>query len=548
MLSGRQRWRHRRPANPLVFAGAASVLALALMVGLLSAILIRREPTLSAAAPDSPVGVCGDLPTHATRDLRGMMLTTVWNIDFPSQPGLDEEAVKAQYGAWLDVAQRQHHNAIFVQIRPNGDAFWPSHYAQWSEWLVGGRTSADPGWDPLEFMVAQTHARGLEFHAWFNPYSASKAAPEGAGQDINQLAPGHILRQHPDWAVTYPVGTADSKLYFDPGNPDVRRYIEDSMLEAVADYDIDGVVFDDFFYPYPGSAGQEFNDAASYARWGNGASLADWRRANVDALIQEMSQRIKALKPWVKFGMNPFGIWRNASNGPVDGVTGSATRGLSAYDAIYTDTLMWVKEQWIDYIAPQLYWYIGFADADYAELVRWWSQQVAGTRVQLYTGQADYRIGQAGPWSTGELSRQFALNRDYAVSGSLHYTGTAIRDDPLGQVTADRDEFYAHPALPPVMSQLPAAPPAAPTIDSSTLDGSGAVTLTWRGSGATSYGIYRYGPTDVEAELVATVRAAGDQQSFVDTPAGEGPFGYCVSGLDRSWNEGPASAAAVAAR
>jgi uncharacterized lipoprotein YddW (UPF0748 family) len=540
--------RHRRPTNPLILAGAAAVAALALVVGVVSVVLVQRgtDGAQPSAAPSGPPGVCGTLPTHATRDLRGIMLTTVWNIDFPSRPGLDQEAVKAEYRGWLDVAQRQNHNAIFVQIRPNGDAFWPSEYVQWSEWLTGGRAAPDPGWDPLEFMVAETHARGMEFHGWFNPYSASKAAPAGAGPDINQLAPGHILRQHPQWAVTFPVGTASSKLFFDPGNPDARRYIEDSILEAVTKYDLDGVVFDDFFYPYPEGSGQDFNDAASYAAHGGGLDRASWRRSNVDAFVREVGERIKAAKPWVKYGINPFGIWRNERNGPVYGISGSATNGLSAYDTIFADSLNWVRQEWIDYIAPQLYWYIGFADADYAELVRWWSDQVAGTRVHFYTGQADYRIGNDGPWSTGELERQYALNRDYPVSGSLHYNGTAIRNDPLGHVTAYRDAFQPTPALPPLMPHLPAEPPGPPAITSSTVDGAGAVTLTWRGAGATSYGVYRHGPGSTTAELVATVRASGEEQSFVDSPqAGTGPWTYCVSGLDRSWNEGPASAPAV---
>jgi uncharacterized lipoprotein YddW (UPF0748 family) len=543
--------------QPLVAVSVASLAVLTLFLGLVGFALVHRDDTEAGGPADeaalnaqAPLGVCGDLPTHAARETRGMTLTTVVNIDFPSQPGLDPETVRQEYLGWLDLAVAQRHNAIFVHIRPSGDAFWPSQYAPWSEWLTGTRDNADPGWDPLAFMIDEAHKRNIEFHGWFNPYRGDQPAPRGPGADINQLAPGHPLREHPEWAIVYPVGiaganTSGDRLYIDPGNPDARRYIEDSMLEAVQNYDLDGVFFDDYFYPYK-EGGQEFNDDASYAQYGGGLSRADWRRANVDTLVREMSERIKQLKPWVKFGINPFGIWRNASNDPE---LGSQTSGLSAYDELYADARKWVTEQWLDYIAPQLYWYIGFGPADYAILVAWWSQQIEGTRVQLWTGQGDYRAGESGTWSDpGELDRQLTLNQQYPVTGNVHYTAHSIRDDALGAITQYRDAHYFAPALPAVMPQLPAAPPPQPAILESTMDANGQVTLRWRGEGATSYAIYRYGDQASTAELVATVRSAGDgEQSIVDAPGGPGPYGYCVSGLDRSWNEGPASAPATAA-
>ena len=511
----------------------------------------QEQQVASDPAGPGQLHTCAGRPIEAVRELRGMWLTTVYNIDWPSRPGLAAETVQAEYRDWLDLAQRLNFNAIFVHIRPSGDAFWPSTFAPWSDWLTGHRDGQGPGWDPLEFMVAETHARNLEFHGWFNPYRGSQPAPQGAGPDFDQLAPNHPLRAHRDWSVAYPVGTSGSRLYFDPGIPAARLFVEDAMLEAVARYDIDGVHFDDFFYPYP-EAGQDFNDAASYAAYGKGfASKRDWRRDNVNTLVREMSQRIKALKPWVKFGISPFGIWRNSATDP----SGSATNGLQSYDDVYADTRLWVKREWLDYVVPQLYWQIGFDRADYAKLVPWWSAQVAGTRVQLYIGQADYRVGEAGAWQDpAELDRQLTLNGRYAVSGSVHFSAKHVRADPLGAVTRYRAAHYAQPALVPIMAHLPGAPPAAPTLTAARREPTGAVTLTWQAGQAppaTGFAVYRVDDATAAstaagsaARLVGTVRRAGSgEQTWVDRGAASGrSYEYCVTAVDRLWNEGGASA------
>jgi uncharacterized lipoprotein YddW (UPF0748 family) len=510
---------------------------------------------------------CAGQPLDAPRELRGMWLTTVNNMDWPSKPGLDQETIKAEFRSWLDLAQRLNHNAIFVHVRPSGDALWPSRYAPWSEWLTGKRDGQSPGWDPLQFMVAETHKRNLEFHAWFNPYRASQPAPAGAGPDLNQLAPDHPLRLRPEWAVVYPVNAPGSRLYYNPGIPEARTFVEDSMLEAVQRYDIDGVHFDDFFYPYP-AAGQDFRDDLAFTQFGAGfANKADWRRDNVNHLVQEMSVRIKQLKPWVKFGISPFGIWRNDRTDP----TGSPTRGLQSYDEIFADTRLWVKREWLDYIVPQVYWNIGFAVADYAKLVPWWSQVVSGTRVQLYIGQADYRVGQPGAWQDpGELDRQLTLNRQYLVSGSVHFSAKNLRDDKLGSVTRYRDAHDAGPALVPAMTRLPGNPPPPPIIEAVRPAPGGSFTLTWRGSNATSYAIYKVGnaaepsgtrpngasagsgavaaeppgtrPNGASAGSGAAARLVGTTRDLTWTDRSTGPATYCVTALDRSWNESGPSA------
>ncbi|MEU5725844.1 family 10 glycosylhydrolase [Micromonospora sp. NPDC047738] len=493
-----------------------------------------------AAAAGTPT--CAGRPARAPRELRGMWITTVNNIDWPSRPGLPAEKVRAEFRSWLDLAVRRNHNAVFVHVRPSGDALWPSRYAPWSQWLTGSRDGRDPGWDPMEFMVAEAHARNLEFHAWFNPYRGGQPATVGGpGPRLDQLAPAHPLRRHPDWVVTYPsAGRPGSRLYFNPGVPEARKFVEDSMLEAVQRYDVDGVHFDDFFYPYP-EAGQDFPDGAAFARYGRGfADKHDWRRDNVNTLVREMSERIKAIKPWVKFGISPFGIWRNKRTDPA----GSATAGLQSYDDIYADTRLWVREQWLDYVVPQLYWHIGFGKADYAKLLPWWAATVRGTRVQLYIGQADYRVGERGAWrDPAELDRQLALNRRHGVNGSVHFSAKQVRADKLGAVSRYSEAHYAGPALVPTMAQLPAAPPAAPEVTGVRRADDGVV-LTWRGDGAASFAVYR---VDAEvAQLVGTARGGG----WVDraAPAGRS-LSYCVSGLDRSGNEGRLSTpVSVAAR
>ncbi len=511
-----------------------AVLAVAAGAATWAVQLAVDHPAVLGAAAD-----CAGRPLAAPRQLRGMTITTVTNMDWPSRPGLDAETAKTEYRAWLDLAQRLNLNAVFVHIRPSGDALWPSQFAPWSQWLTGRTDGQGPGWDPLRFMVEETHARNLEFHAWFNPYRASP------GGDVNQLPPNHPLRQHPEWAVVYPVGSTASRLYYNPGIPDARHFVEDAMLEAVERYDLDAVFFDDYFYPYP-SARQDFADEATFAQYGAGfASKGDWRRNNVNLLVQEMSQRIKALKPWVKFGVSPFGIWRNAATDPL----GSPTRGLQSYDEIYADSRLWVKRQWLDYVIPQLYWHLGFEPADYAKLVPWWSKVVAGTSVQLYVALGDYRVGQKGAWSDpAELDRQLAFNRGYPVRGTVHFSARDLRADRLGSVTRYREAHYAGPALVPTMAHLPSSAPTAPTTAAVRHNAAGMITLTWRSeAGAVGFAIYRVDETgDGPASLVATTRSTGrSEQVWVDRTTLPGrSYSYCVTALDRGWRESSPSAPA----
>jgi uncharacterized lipoprotein YddW (UPF0748 family) len=509
----------------------------AIGVGLLRAATYDPEPASQALRADvTGTRGCGGVRPQPHRELRGMWLTTVNNIDWPSRPGLPEAQVKKEYLGWLELARQQNHNAIFVHVRPSGDAFWQSAYAPWSEWLTGKRDGRSPGWDPMEFMIAEAHARNLEFHAWFNPYRGTQPGPKGPGADFRKLAPNHPLRAHPDWAISYPKGKS-ARLYFDPGNPEARRFVEDSMLEAVQKYDLDGVHFDDFFYPYP-EVGQDFPDDASFAKRGRAfGSKAAWRRASVNTLIREMNQRIKEVKPWVKFGISPFGIWRNAVNDPA----GSDTRGLESNDAIYADTRTWVREGWLDYVVPQLYWAIGFDRADYAKVLPWWHELVKGTKVQLYIGLGDYRIGEKGPWrDPAQLTRQLDLNERYAVQGSVHFSAKQIRADRLGAVTRYRKAHYATPALLPTMAQLPADPPSAPRLAGARRNGP-VVEFDWEPGEKkpVSWALYR-----IEGKA-GTLIATGRAGAKITAP---GPGTYCLGGLDRSGNQGELSAPVTVSR
>ncbi|MGH3994871.1 MAG: glycoside hydrolase family 10 protein, partial [Pseudonocardiaceae bacterium] len=343
---------------------------------------------------------------------------------------------------WLDDAQHRRLNTVIVQVRPTADAFWPSNFEPWSEWITGVQ-GQDPGYDPLQFAIDEAHARNLEFHAWFNPYRVAMHA------DPSRLHPSHPGRLHPEWIVSY-----GGRLYYNPGIPEVRAHVENAIMDAVQRYDIDGVHFDDYFYPYP-VAGQQFNDEATYQQYGAGfANKADWRRDNTNRLIQELDQRIHAAKPWVKFGVSPFAVWRNIATDP----EGSDTRaGVQTYDDLYADTRHWVRQQWIDYLVPQVYWNIGFTPADYAVLVPWWSDEVDGTDVQLFIGQATYKVGtstQDPAWfDPQEMPRHLTFNRAYPqVLGDVYFSAKDVRANRLSHMDLLVAQHYQRPALVPVAS------------------------------------------------------------------------------------------------
>ncbi|MER0244982.1 family 10 glycosylhydrolase [Streptomyces sp. HSW2009] len=373
------------------------------------------------------------------RELRATWLATVVNRDWPSKPGLPVAAQQAELTGLLDAAVKRRLNAVIFQVRPAADALWPSPYEPWSSFLTGTQ-GRDPGWDPLGFAVRAAHRRGLELHAWCNPYRVANHP------DPSRLVPTHPARVHPEWVVPY-----GGKLYYNPGLPEVRRFVQDAMFDAVTRYAVDGLHWDDYFYPYP-VAGQTFDDDAAFARYGAGfPDRAAWRRHNIDLLVQETSRRVRALRRRVHFGVSPFGVWRNKATDPL----GSDTRaGVQTYDDLYADTRRWVREGWLDYITPQVYWNLGFAAADYATLVPWWARTVAGSGVRLYVGEALYKAGdpaQPAPWQdVAELSRHLAFARQHPqVAGHAFFSAKEVATDPFGAMARVVADHYPSRVRPP---------------------------------------------------------------------------------------------------
>ncbi|GAA3862497.1 glycoside hydrolase family 10 protein [Streptomyces sedi] len=388
-----------------------------------------RERVGAAPAADGAGG--GAVPL--AEELRGMWIASVSNIDWPAQPGQSADTVRSDLVKLLDVAVRWELNTVFLQVRPTADAFWPSPHEPWSEWLTGTQ-GEDPGWDPLAFAVEEAHARGLALHVWFNPYRVATHT------DPSRLAADHPARREPTWAVPY-----GGRLYYNPGLPEVREFVQEAMMHAVTSYDIDGVHWDDYFYPYP-VAGEAFDDDDAFAEHGGDfTDKGDWRRNNIDLLVREMRDRVAEAKPGLPFGVSPFAVWRNKSTDPL----GSDTRGgVQTYDDLYADVRTWVRESWVDYVIPQIYWEIGNEAADYAVLAAWWSQVADGTGVALYLGEAAYKVGdpaQPAAWQEpGELSSHLALTaeRHPQVGGHVFYSAKQVAADPLGALTRVWEDHY----------------------------------------------------------------------------------------------------------
>ncbi len=411
-----------------------------LLAGAAGALVAAGAGPARAAGPEGAAGAAGRrVPRRKAAEFRGMWIATVANVDWPSDTGLDAEEQRAELVALLDTAVRRRLNAVVLQVRPTADAMWPAAREPWSQWLTGEQ-GGDPGWDPLGTAVAEAHARGLELHAWFNPYRVANGHT-----DPERLAPSHPARRNPDWTVPY-----GGKLYYNPGLPEVRAFVQEAMLDAVSRYAVDGVHWDDYFYPYP-VEGEYFDDDDAFERHGGAfASRADWRRANIDALVREMSARVRAVRPSARFGISPFAVWRNRAMDPL----GSDTQaGVATYDDLYADTRKWVKKGWIDYIVPQVYWQIGHPTADYAELVPWWARTVAGTGVSLCIGEALYRCDRnssTAAWrDPAELSRHVAFARGYAeVRGHVYFSAKQVAADPNGAMARVVADHYPT-AVPP---------------------------------------------------------------------------------------------------
>jgi uncharacterized lipoprotein YddW (UPF0748 family) len=384
-------------------------------------------------------------------EFRAAWVATVDNIDWPSKKGLSSDSQKVEYLRILDMHQRNGLNAVIVQIRPATDAMYPSQYEPWSEWLTGkqGKPPA-PYYDPLKFMIDEAHKRGLEFHAWCNPYRAEFSLRKSS------IAPTHITRVHPEWFVTY-----GNTRYFDPGNKNAQQFVVRVIRDIVSRYDIDAIHFDDYFYPYR-IAGKEFPDDKSYAKYGSGMSRDDWRRSNVDSIIVQLSKAIKEENKHCRFGISPFGVWRNKDKDP----EGSDTRaGQTNYDDLYADILLWLKNGWIDYVAPQLYWEFTQPNAPYGVLLDWWNDHTYGRH--CYIGLGIYRAGSSAAWKDSTLlPRQIqALREAENVQGAIYFSSKSFIKNPNGWNDSLQNNYYKQPALIPPMKWIDSTKPGKPIVE-----------------------------------------------------------------------------------
>lgn len=400
-----------------------------------------QTPAAPISAPMEQVPANRPGP-DAPKEFRAAWIATVDNIDWPEKGSYSPAIQQADYLKMLDMHVRNGLNAVIVQVRPAADAFYPSQFEPWSEWLTGkqGRPPV-PYYDPLQFMIAEAHKRGLEFHAWLNPYRAVfniyKSVP----------AATHVTRVHPDWFLNY-----GDKKYFDPGNKSAQEFVVNVVRDLVQRYDMDAIHFDDYFYPYR-IAGKEFPDQKTYNQYGAGLSRDDWRRSNVDSIILHLSTAIKTQKPWVKFGISPFGVWRNSDK---DSLGSNTKAGQTNYDDLYADIVLWLRNGWIDYVAPQLYWEFGHKAADFATLLDWWSKHSYGKH--CYIGLGLYRAGSNAAWrDANQLPRMIqAIRNTPNVQGEIYFSSKSFVNNPNGWSDSLRLNYYNIPAAIPVMDWLPA--------------------------------------------------------------------------------------------
>jgi uncharacterized lipoprotein YddW (UPF0748 family) len=427
---------------------------------------------ISGAASYQPSQV---VPPAPLREFRAAWVATVANIDWPSRKTLTTQEQKAELLAMLDRAAQLKLNAIIFQVRPACDAMYASRIEPWSEYLTGTMGKPpEPFYDPLAFAVEEAHKRGLELHAWFNPYRAHLRAA------TSPIAANHISKTHPQLVRQY-----GEFLWLDPGEREVQDYSLSVVMDVVKRYDIDGVHFDDYFYPYKvsGGAGKdlEFPDDASWQRFGARGKLSreDWRRENVNVFIQRVYKSIKSAKPWVKFGVSPFGIWR-PKNPP-------QIKGLDSYAELYADSRKWLANGWVDYFAPQLYWAIDPPDQSFPVLLRWWAQQNTKGRILCpgldatkVSGRSDSRRG----WQPQEIVNQIRLTRaQTGADGHIHWNMKSLmRNTAFDEVLAR--ELYQQPALMPLSPWLGRAQPGKPKLTATKAEAGSQLEMRWTPGGS----------------------------------------------------------------
>ena len=465
---------------------------------------------------------------YPKREFRGAWIQAV-NGQFR---GIPTEKLKQTLIDQLNSLQGAGINAIIFQVRPEADALYASQLEPWSRFLTGVQGQApSPYWDPMQFMIDECHKRGMEFHAWINPYRVKTSLK-------SELSANHLYNIHPEWFVTY-----NNQLFFDPALPESRRHICMVVADIVSRYDVDAIHMDDYFYPYP-AKGMDFPDDASFARYGGGfTNRADWRRSNVNILIQKIHETIRGLKPWVKFGISPFGIYRNEKNDPL----GSKTNGLQNHDDLYADVLLWARNGWVDYNIPQIYWQIGHPAADYETLVKWWAKNTENR--PLFIGQSVMNtIQNADPKnpSMNQLPRKMALERAYqTIGGSCQWPASAVVENAGKYRDALVQEYHKYPALVPVFDFMDDKAPGKVRKVKKVWTEDGYM-LFWTApkakdemDRAVQYVVYRFDDKekvniDDASHIVAVTRNNFYKLPYKD---GKNKYRYVVTALDRLHNE-----------
>lgn len=458
-------------------------------------------------------------------EMRGAWLTTVVNLDWPSSRNLSVDEQKRELIQILDGLQDSGKNAVFFQVRSEADAMFPSPYEPWSYWLSGEQGRApEPFYDPLRFAITQAHLRGMELHVWLNPYRAHR------NLDLYPHHETHIAQTRPEWILSFP---SDNGTYvmLNPGLQEVKDFIEDIVTDLVRRYDLDGIHFDDYFYPYAPAITTE--DAASFEADSRGIEdVNDWRRDNVNRMVRQINDAIKAIDPQVKFGISPFGIRKN---------TDAGTTGGEGYHLIFADPLQWLKDGTIDYIAPQLYWNRDHEAAPYEPLLNWWAAVSNEHNRHVYIGLAPYRLGEPFNWSVSEIGAQKVINRasENPVHGSIYFRSEHVLNNPQGLKDSLTTRWNARPVLIPPMEWLPSYElDAVDEFCYSKTDG--IVHLSWSAhEKATRFAIFRYpefthlDDIQFDSDMAYMVGLTGGT-SWVDPKIVQGSWYYAIRPVGRN--------------
>ena len=508
--------------KPFPFFSAAGLLLIAFVLLLSSC---KQSQTL----------LSGKQSLHPKREFRGAWIHVIGQSQYKDMnPG----EMRLYLTGLLDSLKVCNVNAVIFQIRPTADAFYYSEIEPWSRYLTGVQGQApSEDFDPMAFMIQECHKRGLEFHAWMNPYRVTASSND-------ELVDEHVYWKHPEWFVRY-----GNQIYFDPGLPESRTYICQVVEDVVRRYDIDAIHMDDYFYPYP-IAGEVFPDNESFARYASIQGFtpdqrADWRRDNVNLLIEKIKYTIVRTKPWVRFGISPFGIYRNKKDTP--DASGSDTRGLQNYADLYADVLLWTEKAWVDYLIPQVYWEIGHSAADYAALIPWWAMKKNGGH--LYIGQDVVRTMQAADSRTegaNQLPSKMSQLRSFpAIDGNCWWPAYRVTDNFMGMADSLKNNYQTYPALVPAYLHMHAKQPKEVKSLKAEWTPQGYL-LHWKQNGdgsdpetARNFVIYRFQKKEKVNlnDPSKIVCVTGEMFYLLPYEKGKTQYKYVVTSVDRFHNE-----------